>query len=121
MTALIHHCKNAEQFEPVADTMMLQLKDCVKTPADVEKLRRILEITTVAASVRQGSRLTRKWIAILREWMLIWNHRRRPFGNATEPDTGPSSDPASHPPSAFSFDSYCWRYGSLDWTRTEGY
>ena len=58
MTALIHHCKDAQQFAPIADRLVEQFVTCVESPANEEQLRRILEVATVACSVRQGSRLS---------------------------------------------------------------
>ncbi|CCM06042.1 uncharacterized protein FIBRA_08288 [Fibroporia radiculosa] len=61
LTALIHHCKGAEQFAFVADVVVAQFVDCTQSIADDANRLRItgmLEITTVMCAVRQGSRLT---------------------------------------------------------------
>ncbi|KZT04836.1 uncharacterized protein LAESUDRAFT_682314 [Laetiporus sulphureus 93-53] len=63
MTALIHHCKDSEQFSSVAEVVLEQFLQCAKAEsgdADEERLRRMLEVAAVACSVRQGSRMTHK-------------------------------------------------------------
>ncbi|KAL6304961.1 armadillo-type protein [Sparassis latifolia] len=64
MTALIHHCKSAEQFAPVADLLVDQFLQAVKSD-DQESIRRMLELVTVACSVRQGSRMMSEHLSIL--------------------------------------------------------
>lgn len=59
LTALIHHCKDKEQFSSVADMLVAQFDQLVKDHIDEERLRRMLEIASVVCSVRQGSRLLR--------------------------------------------------------------
>ena len=62
MTALIHHVKNAEQFELLGDLIVqkflnqLKLTD-MSSESDVERLRKLIEVMGVVCSVRQGSRL----------------------------------------------------------------
>lgn len=61
MTALIHHCKGAEQFSAVGDLLVGRLSSLTETSSlePVETpLARIIDVVSVAASVRQGSRLT---------------------------------------------------------------
>lgn len=63
LTALCHHCKNAEQYSPLADILV---DEAVKIdPLQTERFRRFLEIASVPASVRQGSRLTPKSLSSL--------------------------------------------------------
>ncbi|KAH7909651.1 armadillo-type protein [Hygrophoropsis aurantiaca] len=62
LTALIHHCKGPEQFSPVADlvverfSVVAKLVDPIGT--DQERLRRVVQITSVICAVRQGSRMS---------------------------------------------------------------
>lgn len=63
LTALAHHCKTAEQYSPLAD--ILTDEAVTIDPSQTERLRRLLEITSVPASVRQGSRLTAKALSSL--------------------------------------------------------
>ncbi|KAF9479084.1 hypothetical protein BDN70DRAFT_879151 [Pholiota conissans] len=70
LTALIHHVKTADQFTLVSDIVLQKLISTVKTTDalkedDVERLRRILDVTSVVVSVRQGSRLTESQKATL--------------------------------------------------------
>ncbi|KAG5642515.1 hypothetical protein DXG03_002616 [Asterophora parasitica] len=70
LTALIHHVKKAEQFSPLADLLVKQLSATVKTTdvtssADIERVRRMLEILSVPSAVRQGSRLTQSQLGLL--------------------------------------------------------
>jgi hypothetical protein len=63
LTALIHHVKNADQFTLVSEIVVHKLLTALKTTDassadDVERLRRILDVASVVAGVRQGSRLT---------------------------------------------------------------
>lgn len=64
MTALIHHCKSSEHFSPVADVLLEIAAEGVRGAEEEDgkdRLGRILDIVTIAASVRQGSRLPRKY------------------------------------------------------------
>ena len=56
LTALIHHCKSAEQFTPLTDFLVKEVVDAPKE--DTEAFKRLLEAVVVVCSVRQGSRLT---------------------------------------------------------------
>ena len=56
LTALIHHCKSAEQFTPLSDLLVKKVVDTPKE--DTEAFKRLLEAVVVICSVRQGSRLT---------------------------------------------------------------
>ncbi|OCH91059.1 hypothetical protein OBBRIDRAFT_887230 [Obba rivulosa] len=59
LTALIHHCKSSEQFTPLADVLLVFFTQVLQaSEPDREHLRRILEVVSIACSVRQGSRLT---------------------------------------------------------------
>ncbi|KAI0035598.1 armadillo-type protein [Vararia minispora EC-137] len=62
ITALIHHCKGVEQFAPVADVLVEDFVDAVAV-GESGTLERIIGVVTVAASVRQGSRLSAKQLA----------------------------------------------------------
>ncbi|KAF9258369.1 hypothetical protein L218DRAFT_1080452 [Marasmius fiardii PR-910] len=56
LTAFIHHVKGADQFTSITDIV---LKEFSGTPSQsYERLQRIMEVTAVIASVRNGSRLT---------------------------------------------------------------
>jgi U3 small nucleolar RNA-associated protein 20 len=62
LTALVHHVKNAEQFELLADLIIQKFSDLLKSTdinseSDVERLRKMIEVVGVVCSVRQGSRL----------------------------------------------------------------
>jgi U3 small nucleolar RNA-associated protein 20 len=62
LTALIHHVKNAEQFESLGDLIvqkfLKQLKSTdMSSESDVERLRKMIEVMGVVCSVRRGSRL----------------------------------------------------------------
>ena len=62
LTALIHHVKNAEQFESLGDLIVQKFLDILKSTdmnseSDVERLRKMIEAVGVVCSVRQGSRL----------------------------------------------------------------
>ena len=61
LTALIHHCKDREQFSAVADMLVAQFEERVKDCSDEGKLRRVLEVASVVCSVRQGSRMLREY------------------------------------------------------------
>ncbi|PCH35509.1 hypothetical protein WOLCODRAFT_125910, partial [Wolfiporia cocos MD-104 SS10] len=68
LTALIHHCKGPEQFAPVADVLVAQFLECTPACAEEsgeERLRRALEVVSIACSVRQGSRMTAKQLQVL--------------------------------------------------------
>lgn len=65
LTALIHHCKDKEQFSGVADMLVAQFEERVKDPTDEERLRRVLEVASVVCSVRQGSRMLRAYFLLL--------------------------------------------------------
>ena len=63
LTALIHHCRGADQFTPAADVLASHLDTTTSNlesepSIDYVKLVRMLDILSVACSVRQGSRLT---------------------------------------------------------------
>ena len=60
LTALIHHIKDAEQFALLADVLVQQFTPISKTTTrdDPERLQRMLEVVSVATSVRQGSCFT---------------------------------------------------------------
>ncbi|PIL29525.1 hypothetical protein GSI_08333 [Ganoderma sinense ZZ0214-1] len=64
LTALIHHCKGADQFSAVSDAVVKRYEEVVKS-ADEERIRRILEVVTVVCSVRQGSRMSHKQLGAL--------------------------------------------------------
>ncbi|KAI0302300.1 armadillo-type protein [Multifurca ochricompacta] len=61
LTALIHHCKGAEEFLPISElltekfTSMAKLTESSKDPGGLD---RIIEIIATVVSVRQGSRMT---------------------------------------------------------------
>ncbi|KAI9441558.1 armadillo-type protein [Lactarius indigo] len=60
-TALIHHCKSAEQFFPVSELLTEQFTSAARSvefERDADGLDRIIEIIAVVTSVRQGSRVT---------------------------------------------------------------
>lgn len=54
ITALIHHCDNAEQFFPVSDLLVSRF-----VGATPEELPYIMPLLSSACSVRNGSRMTR--------------------------------------------------------------
>ncbi|KAJ3935001.1 MAG: armadillo-type protein [Lentinula lateritia] len=63
VTAFIHHIKGPDQFQPIADTIVKQYAEICSIDHEAEdrheeKLRRILEVAAVPASVRNGSRLS---------------------------------------------------------------
>jgi hypothetical protein len=61
LTALIHHCKGAEQFLPVSELLterFINSARSVNPDVGADSLNRLIEIISVVASVRQGSRLT---------------------------------------------------------------
>ncbi|KAJ3868344.1 armadillo-type protein [Lentinula novae-zelandiae] len=62
VTAFIHHIKGPDQFSPIADIIVKQYAKICSVDHEAEdgheeKLRRILEVAAVPASVRNGSRL----------------------------------------------------------------
>ncbi|KAH6910215.1 U3 snoRNP protein Utp20 [Coprinopsis sp. MPI-PUGE-AT-0042] len=64
LTALIHHVKTDEQFAELGNVIIQQLQKVTQS-SDDEHTRRALEVVTVIASVRQGSRVTDTQKAIL--------------------------------------------------------
>jgi len=61
LTALIHHCKGPEDFLPVSELLterFINSARSVKSDVDADGLNRFIEIISVVASVRQGSRIT---------------------------------------------------------------
>ncbi|KAF9038274.1 hypothetical protein BDZ89DRAFT_1061276 [Hymenopellis radicata] len=64
LTALIHHVKNAAGFAPVGD-FLCQKALTHNLDGDEEALRRLLEVLSVACSVRHGSRMSDKHLAAL--------------------------------------------------------
>lgn len=65
LTALIHHIKKAGQFTTLAELLIGLFTSLSKSPNNtspehIKSLRQTLEIISVATTVRQGSRLTRK-------------------------------------------------------------
>ncbi|TBU52202.1 hypothetical protein BD310DRAFT_784738, partial [Dichomitus squalens] len=63
-TALIHHCKSADQFSPVSEAIVDRFAEVVKS-ADEERVRRVLEAISMVCSVRQGSRMSHKQLSAL--------------------------------------------------------
>ncbi|KAG7091487.1 hypothetical protein E1B28_010518 [Marasmius oreades] len=63
LTALTHHVKGADQFTAITGIV---LKEFANAPShDSERLRRVMEVAAVIASVRNGSRLTNQNITQL--------------------------------------------------------
>ena len=61
LTALIHHCRGAEQFLPVSELLSERFINLAHPPIldeDTDRLDRCIEIISVVSSVRQGSRMT---------------------------------------------------------------
>ncbi|KAH9007602.1 armadillo-type protein [Lactarius deliciosus] len=61
LTALIHHCKSAEQFLPVSELLtenFTNAAQAIEFEGDADGLDRVIEIIAVVTSVRQGSRVT---------------------------------------------------------------
>ncbi|KAI0262194.1 armadillo-type protein [Gloeopeniophorella convolvens] len=61
LTALIHHCKGAEQFHPISELLIRQFATTAQSSESddgTEKLDRVIELIAVVTSVRQGSRMT---------------------------------------------------------------
>ena len=67
LTALIHHCKSAEQFSAVGDLLVDRLSSHIEESThsgDEGPLNRVLGIVAVACSVRHGSRLTSSCLSV---------------------------------------------------------
>jgi len=61
LTALIHHCKGADDFLPASELLterFINSAQSVNSDIGTDSLDRLIEIISVVASVRQGSRLT---------------------------------------------------------------
>lgn len=61
LTALIHHCRGAEQFLPVSELLterFISLAGSLILDEDNDCLDRFVEVISVVSSVRQGSRMT---------------------------------------------------------------
>ena len=61
LTALIHHCRSAEQFLPVSELLtekITSVAGSIEFERDANGLNRIIEIIAIVTSVRQGSRVT---------------------------------------------------------------
>ena len=61
LTALIHHCKGAEQFLPISELLterFISLARSLKLDDNTDDLSHLIEIISVVCSVRQGSRMT---------------------------------------------------------------
>ncbi|KAJ7494716.1 armadillo-type protein [Mycena galericulata] len=68
-TALIHHVRNAENFACVGDVLVDRFIAMAQatTPSpedDLEPLRRMMDLISIPAAVRNGSRLTRKFFCL---------------------------------------------------------
>lgn len=75
LTALTHHCKNAEQFLPIMEILLEHLARLTEQNSafldnEHERLRRLLEVLTVPCSVRSGSRLTASHISTILSQLL---------------------------------------------------
>ncbi|KAJ6608583.1 armadillo-type protein [Mycena sp. CBHHK59/15] len=64
-TSLIHHVRNAEHFSCVGDVLLNQFMSLtpdqgttLRSEEDLEKLRRTMDLISIPAAVRNGSRLT---------------------------------------------------------------
>ena len=60
LTALIHHCKGAEQFAPVSNLLVeefISMARRVESDEHTDALNRLIEIIAIVSSVRQGSRI----------------------------------------------------------------
>ena len=57
ITALIHHCDNAEQFSPISDLLVSRFVG--STP---KELPYVMALLSTACSVRKGSRMTRTFL-----------------------------------------------------------
>ncbi|KAJ7158771.1 armadillo-type protein [Mycena filopes] len=62
LTALIHHVRNAEHFSAVGDVLVSKfiLLAQETSPEDLETFRRMMDLISIPAAVRNGSRLTQK-------------------------------------------------------------
>ncbi|KAJ7773254.1 hypothetical protein B0H16DRAFT_1304430, partial [Mycena metata] len=62
LTALIHHVRNAEHFAAVGDVLVDRfiLLTQETSPDDLETFRRMMDLISIPAAVRNGSRLTQK-------------------------------------------------------------
>ena len=65
MTALIHHCKTADQYTPITDILLEQLSlvtslKITEAETDMDHTGRVLNVLTVLCSVRSGSRISAK-------------------------------------------------------------
>jgi len=61
LTALIHHCRAAEQFLPVSELLTERFINLARSSIldeDTDCLDRFIEIISVVSSVRRGSRMT---------------------------------------------------------------
>jgi U3 small nucleolar RNA-associated protein 20 len=70
LTALIHHCKSADQFAPVADLVITRLSEVVNEHSQAMEsddcaLERIVNVVAVMCAVRQGSRMSRASLQLL--------------------------------------------------------
>ncbi|KAM5545238.1 hypothetical protein V8D89_001349 [Ganoderma adspersum] len=63
-TALIHHCKSADQFSPVSDAVVKLYEEVIKSK-DEGRIHRVLEVASIVCSVRQGSRMSHKQLGTL--------------------------------------------------------
>ncbi|KAJ7227174.1 armadillo-type protein [Mycena pura] len=63
-TALIHHVQNADNFSPVGDILLdafiVRAQGTISSENDLETLQRMVDVISIPASVRNGSRLTQK-------------------------------------------------------------
>lgn len=61
-TALIHHVQNADNFSPVGDILLdafiVRAQGTISSENDLETLQRMVDVISIPASVRNGSRLT---------------------------------------------------------------
>jgi len=74
LTALIHHCKSAEQFLPVSELLtenFTSAAQSIELERDAGSLDRIIEIIAVVTSVRQGSRVTGAYLSTRMRTALI--------------------------------------------------
>ncbi|KAF7374911.1 DRIM domain-containing protein [Mycena sanguinolenta] len=68
-TALIHHVRSAENFTSIGDVLVNKFislaQGTAPLPDDLDTLRRMMDLISIPASVRNGSRLTQKHAAAL--------------------------------------------------------
>jgi U3 small nucleolar RNA-associated protein 20 len=67
LTALIHHCKGADQFLPISELLterFISLARSLKWEDDTDGLSRFIGIISVVSSVRRGSRMTGELLSI---------------------------------------------------------